>query len=110
MPPAPLSPLLKAQRFLGWYQPHTHSHTGPSPPAPKRVVTTPGQQQSEQGQEAAYSGFGVLWFWGTLASPPNPLCCCPRVTRLSPGAGGLCGGTVVAQTRTQHLAEGLLLA
>lgn len=30
---------------------------------------TPGWHQTEQGQGAAYSGFGVLWFWGTLASP-----------------------------------------
>lgn len=40
--PCPLSPLLKAQRFPGWCQPHAHSHTGPSPPAPKRVAMTAG--------------------------------------------------------------------
>lgn len=30
---------------------------------------TPEWHQSEQGQGAAYSDFGVLRFWGTLASP-----------------------------------------
>lgn len=35
---------------------------------------TPGWHQSEQGQGAAYSGFGMHPDF-----PPDHLCCCPRV-------------------------------
>lgn len=55
---------------------------GTNPPCTEKdgEDTRVAPAQSERAWGAACPGFGVLWFWGTPAAPPNPLCCCPRAT------------------------------
>lgn len=130
IPPCPLSPLLKAQWFSHWCQPH--GHPCPQPHWPWSLCTQEGGSGTRVAPKSAGSGSCLLWLWDALVlghpgCPPQTLCAAalesPPIPRrwwlvqwhcggpnLHPApCGGFIAGmnTVICQGRAAQLRWGL---